>query len=193
MPLNFQFGYEWYLYVGTNGAAIPVRPEAVALQNNVGGGDIEVNTGIPTLTWTEYDQIRDVTFAASPTRIDVTTRKIARGGNTAQAIVSSQRNLTFQIRYRADENFTLTGNDDALFSLLSIAQASSAEVAFLILDNPNGTSGAKGFVGNFTISISQPQPLADLVVSDVEAAFSSVGDFIVHNGANYINIKDVNV
>jgi hypothetical protein len=175
---NFQFGHGHHLYIGHDGTPAPDVPGRVVLTHSPGdaGAIITVNNGV---TWEEYATIRDVSVEGSPTQVDITTRADARKGTTAQAIVSTQRTLNFQIRYKPNESFS--SPNDRFYRFLLKADKDGAEIALMELDSDKDLAGALGIVSNFNVSLSQPKPVQDIVVVDVTATATTITDFVVAN------------
>jgi hypothetical protein len=173
MSINFQFGFEQYIYFGTNGAN-PPQPEQLGELTLVGG-----TLGANDITqWEDFPTIRDSGEEGAPNTVDVSTREDLRQGARATAITGTAYTKTFQIRYKPGAlrgaAFGVAHRDRMLYELLALMQASSTEIAIMEIDNPLTTTDAFGFVGNWTVSLSQPRPLEDLVVVDVTATLASL-------------------
>lgn len=194
---EFQFGHGQRFYLGHNnindGNGVPGL-EPLDSGVDTAGNPVETHPSpvtVNTITeWEEYETLRDVSFDGSPNTVDTTTRKEARLGNASQAIASTTRTRTLQIRYKPNESYTEA--NDKLYRLLLKAEKAGKEIAVMELDAPKNSPGALGFVSNCTVSLSMPKPVQDLVVVDVTATISTFGNYIVNDaaGTNFEAIGD---
>jgi len=168
-----QFGHGGKLYFGST--ALTGRPPTGTHFNNN--------------TWTEYKRVRDLTLAGGSVSVDTTTRdEAARGWATSIDVVSNAV-LTFEVRWKPNDNFG-TPNDAQLDQLLS-AWVNRKMLALLHLDQSRTVQGAQGMVGNFSISVEQRAPVQGIFLLGVTATVAEFPDWIQAqdtSGTNFIAI-----
>ena len=169
-PKKFQFGYDHYLYLPSQGTQPQVLSEITT----------DLTDGVNAIDWgSDYTIVRDLSFSGAPNTIDVTTRGEARQGVQAQAIVTTARTLEFQIRYQP----SIGGTVEYHMAQLVNADLTGSEIALMELDGSlDGDTPTFGFAGNFTVSTTFSKPLQDLVVVDVTATASTHFHAVVSSG-----------
>jgi len=115
----------------------------------------------------EYDNVRDVTGNFSAETVDVTTRATAKLGWSATAAVLNNGELSF--------NMPLTPLDDPddAFTAIVTAWSEKTEVTMMALTGAIDDTGTQGLAANFSVSMSQNQPVKDVQSWDVTLTVST--------------------
>ena len=170
MSQNFQFGYQHYLNLAhTTGTPIKFNcrpgvsePASPVHFNNV--------------TWVAYDNVTTVNVGGSSTTVDITTRDEARSGFNTQVVVTTQGQMTFDVRYKPTDDAGLA--QDLGFEALLKAWLGKVEIAAIDFDKPPLTLGAQGLVGNWTVNITNKKELQGVVMCTIEMNLSSLPNWI---------------
>lgn len=186
----FQIGAEHYLYLAYDNVTTP-RTINTLIKTDFSNNDADV-VGPPAVTYTSVngirsslkvaDLIRDVTVGGSNNTVDTTTRQLARQGLSGTLISTSDRNMTVQFVYEPRNDDGTPARQD--LAILQYCFATKSSIFAIDLDKPITTGGAQGTGANFSIGFSNPKPVQDLVVLDVEFALTSFGQeiYIADNG-----------
>jgi hypothetical protein len=109
--------------------------------------------------------VKDLSTDFTAGEADITTR--ANGGWRGTLATLREATITFQMVW--DSN-------DAGFTAIQTAFLSSGMVAFAVLDQPIGSGGEQGLIGNFSITnFSQTQNLEEAQLVDVSIKLSEFG------------------
>ena len=120
-----------------------------------------------TVSWSEIDDIKDLTLNLETGEADVTTR----GNNGWRATLATLKDGSIEFEMLWD-------TADAGFSALQTAWANGDEIALAAMDGDISTSGNEGLAGNFTITnFSRSEPLEEGVSVSVTAKPSSETDW----------------
>jgi hypothetical protein len=117
---------------------------------------------------TEVTNVMDVTVDVSTEYVDVTTRADGAAGFRTQAPTFKNASVSFDMKW-------LPG--DTVFTALKTAWATDATVAMYILDQKRTVTGAQGLAGNFSVSFSKEEPLADIQKASVTLTLSDSGQW----------------
>jgi len=148
--------------------AIPFGKDA-KLYNSTAALDGTVTAA--TATWVEYDNVRDVTGNYSAETVDVTTRATAKLGWGASAAVLNTGEVTLNIPQPAAA--------DTIFDAIISAWLNQTEITMLVLNGDKATSGKQGLAANFSVSMSQAQPIKDVQSWDITLTVSSYPEWYV--------------
>jgi hypothetical protein len=124
-----------------------------------------------TASWTEYDNIRDVTGDFTATKVDVSTRATMKLGWEAESTVASKGQIKINIPQKAVEDTTLTA--------IINAWKNKSTVAMMFMNQARTTSKAMGLAANFSVELSQGQPLKDVQTWDVTLSAESYPEFYI--------------
>jgi len=103
------------------------------------------------LSWTELDNVQDVTTNLETGEADITTR--ANGGWRATAATLKDGGIEFEMLWKPG---------DSGFEALQDAWDAGDEIAITALDGADDTSGSQGIAGNFTVTnFSRSEPLEE--------------------------------
>ena len=144
--------------------AIPFGKDAVLYYSATALSD---SNDAGTTSWTEYDNVRDVTGNYTAETVDVTTRATAKLGWGATASVLNNGEISFNMPQ------TAIGTSDTVFDAIRDAWLNKTEVALMALNGDESTVGAQGLAANFSVSMSQNQPIKDVQSWDVTCTVSS--------------------
>ncbi len=144
--------------------AIPFGKDAVLYYSSTA---LSASVTASTASWEEYDNVRDVTGNFSAETVDVTTRATAKLGWAASAAVLNTGEISFNMPQ------TALGTADTAFDAIRDAWLNKTEVALAALTGTEGTSGSQGLAANFSVSMSQNQPVKDVQSWDVTLTVSS--------------------
>jgi len=151
--------------------AIPFGKDAVLYYS---GTPLATGTTATSLigTWAEYDNVRDVTGNFSAETVDVTTRATAKLGWAASAAVLNNGEISFNMPQ------TPVGTADTTFDAIRDAWLDKSEVTLVALTADVTTSGSQGLAANFSVSMSQNQPVKDVQSWDVTCTVSSFPEWL---------------
>ena len=142
--------------------AIPFGKDAVLYYSSTAlDGSVEASNA----SWTEYDNVRDVTGNYSAEMVDVTTRATAKLGWAASAAVLNTGEVSF--------NMPQPASSDTTFDAVRDAWLNKTEVTMMALNGSSATSGKQGLAANFSVSMAQNQPIKDVQSWDVTLTVSS--------------------
>ncbi len=156
----------------------PLGRKAAAYYNNAGIkiGDATAETPeawLALATTVEWTDQFDVNYATSPEYADITTRKAAAGGFSAQKPVLMSGEVTFEVAWN-----TNSADPAALQAMINNTfNGEPMAMAFLDYRKDAGNESGdivQGLVGNFFPSFSKSEPIRDIQ----KASFSvvSAGD-----------------
>lgn len=182
MSQNYQFGFQHCLYLAWTdadaGAGVTPVPVKLDTRPTGGTGTAPASPAVHfnNAPWGEYANVTTVNVGGSSTSVDITTRDEARSGFNTNVIVTTQGQMSFDIRYkpRADDGSV----QDAYFEALLKAWLLKTEIAAIDLDKPIADLGAQGLVGNWTVNISNKKELQGVVMCTVEMNLSSLPNWI---------------
>lgn len=180
MPLNFQFGFEHYLYLGmTNtdpdgGGPLLATPQPQALTQRPPGSTPAVHFN--NASWQEYSNVRTVTVGGNTNSVDITTRDEARSGFSTEVDVTTSGEMTFEVRYKPTDN--AGAPQDLIFEALLKAWLGKKEIAAVDLDKPLTSPGAQGLVGNWTVTFSNQKEVQGVVLANLTLKLSSLPNWI---------------
>ena len=118
-------------------------------------------------TWTELDNVTDVTLNLETGEADITTR--ANNGWRATASSLKDGSIEFEMVYKPG---------DAGFDAIEAAWSASGEIAIAAMDGPIATVGSKGLTGNFTVTnFTRTEPLEEAMKVAVTLKPSSYTDW----------------
>ena len=144
--------------------AIPFGKDAILYYSATA---LASGNGAGTATWVEYDNVRDVTGNFSAETVDVTTRATAKLGWAASAAVLNTGEVSFNMPQ------PVIGTADTTFDAIRDAWLNKTEVALMALNGGQAVSGAQGLAANFSVSMTQNQPIKDVQSWDVTLTVSS--------------------
>lgn len=114
-------------------------------------------------TWTELDNVTDVTTNLETGEADITTR--ANNGWRATAATLKDGTVEFEMQWDPE---------DAGFTAIQAAWAASSEIAAAFMDGPIATPGSQGLVSNFTVTnFTRSEPLEEAMMVSVTLKPSS--------------------
>lgn len=176
MPLNFQFGYEHYLYLGVD-TTVATNPLARELTMRPGQTPAPtVQRHFNNMTWQEYANVRTVTVGGNANSVDITTRDEARSGFSTEVDVTTSGEMTFEIRYKPTNDAGAI--QDPIFEALLKAWLGKKEIAAVDLDKKINVAGAQGLVGNWTVSFSNQKEVQGVVLANITLKLSSFPNWI---------------
>lgn len=109
------------------------------------------------VTWTEEDEVRDVTLNLDRSEADVTTR--ANSGWRATATTLADASVDFMLIFKSD---------DSQFESIRDAFTDNTEIALAIMDGDITSDGTQGLAANFVVtSFSRSEPLEEGISYDV--------------------------
>ena len=161
----------------------PIGRKAAAYWNTAGemigdsdgqGGTLDAAAWLALATTKVWSDQFDVNYATTPEYADITTRKAAAGGFSAQKPVLLSGDVTFECAW--DTN---SADPGALQHLID-SSINGTPVALAFLDYPKGANsgvvGAKvqGLVGNFFPSFTKSEPIRD--IQKAQFSVVSAGD-----------------
>jgi len=116
-------------------------------------------SGVGESTWTEMDNVRDLTLNLETGEADVTTR-----GNAGwRAIVATLKNGSIEFEMVWD-------TEDAGFTAIKNAYFNNTFVGFAIMDGDILTPGSQGLQANFSITnFSRNEPLEEAITVNITA------------------------
>lgn len=168
MPLNFQFGYEHYLYLGATGGPPVDTPQAL--------------TGRPSETvdytnWSanEWANIRTLNLGGNTNSINITTRDEARSGFSSEVDVTQTGQMTFEVRYKRLNGATV---QDPLFEVALKAWLGKLEFAACDFDQQITVLGTQGLIGNWTATFTNNKEVEGAVLSNMTLKLSSFPNWI---------------
>lgn len=127
------------------------------------GGAVMTVTGTPPSTPTLFTNVTDVTNTMTAGSADVTTR--ANDGWRAKAATLREMSITFEMQWKPD---------DAGFTAIQGAFFAGTEISIISLDRLIAVNGARGPMGNFTVTnFTRTEPLEDAVKVSVTLEASS--------------------
>lgn len=103
------------------------------------------------LSWVEYDNVRDVTGNFEGETVDTTTRASAKLGWDSQETVLNSGEITFELLEKTAADTTLDALIDAFLN--------QTLVTFMFLNGPIATTGNRGLAANYSVKMSQGQPV----------------------------------
>lgn len=127
--------------------------------------DLTAVNDAATASWTEYDNVVDVTGNFTATKVDTTTRATAKLGWEAEEAVLNKGEIAFTLPQQLAT--------DTTFESIRDAWLNKTTVPMMALNNDNATSGAQGLAANFSVEMTQGQPLKDRQTWDVTLTVSS--------------------
>lgn len=122
-------------------------------------------------SWVEYDNIRDVTGDFTATKVDVSTRATMKLGWEAESTVASKGQIKLNIPQKVVEDTTLTA--------IINAWKNKTTVAMMFMNQARTVSKAMGLAANFSVELSQGQPLKDVQTWDVTLSAESYPEFYI--------------
>lgn len=173
MPLNFQFGYEHYLYLAVD-VSTPTNPIPKAFTQRPPGSAPAIHFN--NAPWVEYPNVRTVTVGGNANSVDITTRDEARSGFSSEVDVTTSGEMTFEVRYKRRNDSGAI--QDPIFEALLKAWLGKQEIAAVDLDNNKGVAGAQGLVGNWTVSFSNQKEVQGVVIASLTLKLSSFPNWI---------------
>jgi len=144
--------------------AIPFGKDAVLYYS---ASALSASTAAAAASWSEYDNVRDVTGNFSAETVDITTRATAKLGWAASAAVLNTGEISFNMPQPA------VGVTDTVFDAIRDAWLNKTEVTLAALTGATSVSGSQGLAANFSVSMSQNQPVKDVQSWDVTLTVSS--------------------
>jgi len=161
----------------------PIGRKAAAYWNTagtlvLGSDDTDAAAWLADASTEVWSDQFDVNYQTSPTYADITTRKTAANGFTAQKQVLLAGEVTFDVLWTTNDV-----SDQAVQALID-ATFSNDPMALAFLDYPINAAGStagnvmQGLVGNFFVSFTKSEPVQDVQ----KASFTAVnaGDLIWH-------------
>jgi hypothetical protein len=124
-----------------------------------------------TASWTEYDNVRDVTGDFTATKVDVSTRATMKLGWETEAVVANKGQIKVNIPQKVAEDTTLTA--------LINAWKNKTTVAMLFMNQARTVSKAMGLAANFSVEMTQGQPLKEVQTWDVTLSAESYPEFYI--------------
>jgi len=121
------------------------------------------------LTWTEQDNIADLTDNFTPTEVDITTRATAKLGWEASATVLKAGEIRWTMQALHGGTFV-----DAIMA----AFLDSKPIALMDLSGDSGTEGAFGLAANFSIAVTHAKPVKGVQTLDVTAKVYSYPEWV---------------
>lgn len=121
-------------------------------------------------SWTEEDNVIDLTDNFTPTEVDITTRATAKDGWEASATVLKAGEIRWNMQNAHGNTFV-----DALWD----AFLNSTPIALMDLSAADDVDGAFGLAANFSISISLTKPVKGVQTMDVTAKVYSFPEWVV--------------
>lgn len=120
-------------------------------------------------SWVEYDNVRDVSGDFTATKVDVSTRATMKLGWEAEAVVANKGQVKLNIPQKFEADTVLTA--------LVTAWKNKTTITMLFLNQAKSVSGAMGLAANFSVEMTQGQPLKDLQTWDVTLSVESFPEF----------------
>jgi hypothetical protein len=116
-----------------------------------------------TLTWTEMDNVQDLTINLETGEANITTR--ANNGWRATAATLKDGSIEFTMQWK---------DSDAGFTAIKDAWLNSTEIAFMALSGDEATSGEQGLATNMTVTnFTRNEPLEEAITVNVTLKPSS--------------------
>lgn len=175
MPLNFQFGYEHYLYLAVD-LSTPTNPVPKAITARPPVAPPTTLIHFNNAPWQEYANVRTVTVGGSANSVDITTRDEARSGFSSEVDVTTSGEMTFEVRYKRRTDAGAI--QDPIFEALLKAWLGKQEIAAVDLDGPKTRNGAQGLVGNWTVGFSNQKEVQGVVIANLTLKLSSYPNWI---------------
>lgn len=122
-------------------------------------------TNAGSVTWTEYDNVVDVAGDFDSVTVNTATRASAKNGWDSEENILKKGTITLQIPQKSTA--------DATFDLIRDAWLNETLIALLPLNNTIATSGAQGLAANYSVKMTQGQPLQDRQVWNVTLTAST--------------------
>lgn len=124
-----------------------------------------------TVTWNEYDNVRDVTGNFTGEKVDTTTRATAKLGWSSEDTVLNKGEISLNIPVKAVA--------DTVFDAIRTAWLNKTLVTLMSLNGPTGTAGNQGLAANFSVSMTKAEPVKGMQTWDVTLTVSSFPEWFV--------------
>jgi predicted secreted protein len=132
----------------------------------LGADLLSLEVGASSATWTEADNVKDLTLNLSAGEADITTR--ANGGWKATAATLKEGSIEFDMLWKPS---------DDLFDAIQEAWLGGDEIAAAAMSGPvtgEGSSGSQGLASNFSVTnFTRNEPLNEAVTVKVTLKPSS--------------------
>lgn len=112
-----------------------------------------------TISWTEYDNVTDISFNFTGETVDTTTRATAKDGWDAQENVINSGEVSFTILEKSSADTTL----DAVIS----AFLNNTLLTMQFMNGDETVSGNRGLASNFSVSMNRAEPIKGVQTWDV--------------------------
>ena len=129
------------------------------------------NTATVVAAWSEYDNVVDLTGNFTATKVDTTTRATAKDGWEAEEAVLNKGEISFTLPQKS--------TTDTVFNAIKDAWLNKTLITMGALNDDDATSGAQGLIGNFSVEMTQSQPLKDRQTWDVTLTVSTEPEWYV--------------
>ena len=116
-------------------------------------------------SWTEYDNVMDVTGNFTGVKVPTDTRATAKLGWTSEETVLKQGNITLTIPQKSTA--------DATFNKFRDAWLNGTLITIVALNQAMSVTGAQGLAANFSVEMTQGQPLQEKQTWDVTLTVAS--------------------